>query len=127
MSFVVEALWFWPGIVLRIFLYSIDFRRPSPFGVKPSQNPQSADLDRARGHDLHAPEIGVIDGCDVYRPDDTTGGNQAAQSLFRANTQTTLALGLLGRLGNRNYRNESVLGINVAFAARIPIDEVAFV
>ena len=114
---------------LRMFLCSIDFRGTPPLSVKPAENSQSANFDRAWRHDLHPPQIGIVDRRDVYRPDRATGGDQAAQALFRANTHETAALvfGFLGSLGNLNYWYEAVLGIDIAFAARIPIDEVALV
>jgi len=97
--------------------------------MKPSENSQSADFDWPGRHDLHSPEIRVVDCRDVNRPNGATGGNQAAQVLLRANTQQTapLAFDPLGRPWNLNYRNETVLGINVAFAARIPVDVITLV
>src|ERR1700741_4394963 len=107
----------------------VDLHGAPPLSVKPAENSQGTDLDRARRHDLHPPQIGISDRRDIYRPNRAPSGNQAAQALFCPNAHQTaaLAFGFLGSLGNLNYWHEPVLGIEVAFAPRVPIDEVAIV
>ena len=93
--------------------------------MEPGKNAQYANLQGTGRHDLHAPQTGIVNRCNVRRPYYPAGGYQASEAFLRGNTQEMASsTGLRSRLGDGNVSRRR---INIAVASLVPVDVIALI